>query len=128
MIRDRIRNSKAFHSKIIATTSVWSVIILYISVVGFEMSLVELLAEQVRIHLFGILFGALVGGGIAQTYFNENHYQSFQQNKMWFAIAGGLAISLILGLTVINTEISSILLIYTGIGFSATLLRNTDKN
>lgn len=91
---------------------------MYQILVDFELSVIEFLGMQLRTHVFGIVLGMILGGALAEA---EHSEKSLTKQ---LSILSGVFTILFFGiLTVINTEIASLVLVYIGFWYSVNAYR-----
>lgn len=123
MVDQRLDDLDLLQKKTIGVTFTWLAILLFLSIVGYEVSVIGFLSEQLRIHLFAAIFGMVSGLLAADWYFSKSRSRSLEIEKLGMGLIVGSLSLVIMLVTILNTEISSMLLVYTGIWFSVASLK-----
>lgn len=115
-------NIEPLYSKVISAVILWSSILLYMVLVDFEASLIDIGYTGIHTHLFGVITGLVFGGGLAEL--EHSDVKEKIDNYRAISALSGVVVIVLLGLlTFINSSISSLVLLYVGLWYSVNTYR-----
>jgi hypothetical protein len=110
-----IKNLPVLYSKLSSVIILWSGILVYLLLVDFNTSLIELLSESLRVQIFSVLVGLVIGIGLSELNSEDLSRSQIDENISIYLGVSLFTIVFFGLLTLVNTEIASFILIYSGL-------------
>lgn len=110
----------------ISLLSLWGIIVLYLLALDLKFTPNELMQTTVAIHLASALYGAILVALIADTKLSADISAVVETNNL-MNVARVFMLLTVVGASIVNQDISALIIIYAGIVYTAITFSHTTQ-